>query len=53
MFGILPLKINFVAGILSEKHDAKRKVKYILFWALELKSQERKYSTRSPNKRRY
>jgi hypothetical protein len=52
MFGILPMKINFIAGILSEKHKAK-KLTHILFGAMELKPQERKYSTRSPNTRRY
>jgi hypothetical protein len=52
MFGILPMKINFIAGILSEKHNEK-KVTDVLFGTMELKSQERKYSTRSPNTRRY
>jgi hypothetical protein len=51
LFRILFVKINFIAGILSEKHNAK-KVTDIIFWAMELKPRE-KYSALSPNTSRY
>jgi hypothetical protein len=52
MFGILHVKINFIAGILSEKHEVKKSNRHY-FGAMGLKPRERKYSTRSPNTRRY
>jgi len=35
MFGILPVKINFIVGILSEMHKGKKKVTDKLFWSIE------------------